>query len=338
MDRIIEKYEQGLLLEGWEQDTLELVKRIYKLATTNSTLAWFQHTKVIFIQYFQDTKHNDVIFHIGSEYASKYNCKDTDPLKDQFNIQESILFRDYIFFDIKKINNSAIKYLEKIELFEEIKSGKFYANLNTTTSNEQLLLNESDLDLTGKIVFIDEKGKVMNPEITTNSTFLQYPYCFGTSVTINNKKLLGFLGNDIDQPKKVQLKPLIASQYLKLLPDGSGEIKLNKSWTTFAKLKLKISKGLITTNSGKLLFTLINLKREFPGASSFSFNMICNESKISSTKLKTAVEALQRSIRNHKAEELIVIKYDSEYKKVVLLHLPINRDDILKSLYTNQSA
>lgn len=103
----------------------------------------------------------------------------------------------------------------------------------------------------------------------------------------------------------ISIEPLIESKYLRLLPTGSCQIKINNKWTSFCQVALDIdSKGDIISNTGKLIFFLIEQKKKDESATTFGKDYVMESLGISSeSEYKNMIGGIQKNIRDKKKRD-----------------------------------
>jgi hypothetical protein len=142
-----------------------------------------------------------------------------------------------------------------------------------------------------------------------------------------------YLTGELEQTE-INLEPLVESKYLRLLPTGSCQIKINDKWSSFCDVELNIdSKGKITSNTGKLIFFLIEQKRNNEGATTFGKDYVMESLGISSeSEYKNAIGGIQRNIREKKqrdkAFDKVLLAQEKYVKSLEFLNIVQDKEKI----------
>jgi hypothetical protein len=138
---------------------------------------------------------------------------------------------------------------------------------------------------------------------------------------------------DKTEEKRNKLNAIIESQHLRILSNGTSQLKYEDKWLTFCEINLKQNeKGVITSNSGKLLYYLVKRKKNSESASNFSINSITEELEFSEKEMQNTIDTLKSSIRKKlqetKGEEKVRIYRERNNKTLVFINLAQNKDQI----------
>lgn len=115
-------------------------------------------------------------------------------------------------------------------------------------------------------------------------------------INIHGNNLLDYLSNQ-DSPNKIMLKPLIQSLYLRLLPDGTAQVKYNDDWYKFAAIDLEIKDSKISSGTGKLLNHLIGMKKLNEETYKYSKDAIKTDIEIDDRALQTTIDTIRSAIK-----------------------------------------
>lgn len=101
-----------------------------------------------------------------------------------------------------------------------------------------------------------------------------------------------------EESSKIPLYPIVESKCLKMLSNGYASIKTKDDWKLFADINLEIDEnGEISSNTGNLLYYLINQKKLTEDAYLFSHDSIKESLDFTENEYQNAIGSLRSAIK-----------------------------------------